>query len=505
MGDMDGRLGTIVLTTYNEAQAIGKVMDEIADVVPELESRGLSIDVLLVDDSSPDGTAAVAQEAALRRSLSLRVLSAPRQGLGQAYLRAFKFLAVEDRADVVITLDADGQHNPGDIPALLARFDEGFDVVVGSRWAKGGAAPGLSLHRKAASRLANVLFRSLSGTRTVRDATAAFRVTSLDVVRDFDPNGLAANGYSVQTSFVALSAANGYSIGEAPIVFRTRETGSSKLRLGDCTEFLRNLVALRALAAKRRHARLAPENRSFDARYFAAAPDQERLGDAKRFFNWILDEFEPWTQGNALEVGAGSGTVICALAARRSDLTLTALEPASNFLPVLEAAVAQLPVDVLQGTLADHRPEDRYDTLIYVSVLEHVENDIAELKLAYESLTPGGSIQIFVPAFEGLYSELDLRAGHYRRYRLAELRDMVDAAGFVVQKARYFDALGALAYYVVYRIGRRPRVTVGSVAAYDRLVVPVSRLVDRLLVRPPFGKNIVLVATKPTEESSVRN
>ena len=104
---------------------------------------------------------------------------------------------------------------------------------------------------------------------------------------------------------------------------------------------------------------------------------------------------------------------------------------------------------------------------------------------------------VFGPALEWLYGELDYQAGHYRRYHVQGLREVVTAAGLQVLSVRYFDLLGVLPYLLVYKLLRRRYISGSTLWGYDRMVVPLSRTVQRLLPFPPVGKNIILVAVKP--------
>ena len=129
-------------------------------------------------------------------------------------------------------------------------------------------------------------------------------------------------------------------------------------------------------------------------------------------------------------------------------------------------------------------------------MLEHIEQDAQELRLAATVLRPGGTLLVFGPALEWLYGELDYKAGHYRRYSVARLRRLVREAGFEVVSLRYFDVLGVLPYLVAYRLLRRPAISGSTMWGYDRLLVPVSQLLQRVVRRPPLGKNVILVASK---------
>ena len=149
-------------------------------------------------------------------------------------------------------------------------------------------------------------------------------------------------------------------------------------------------------------------------------------------------------------------------------------------------------------TLAEYEPEagEAFDAVVYINVLEHIADDTQEFQLAAKALLPGGALLVFGPALEWLYSELDYRAGHYRRYSLRRLRALVATAGLEVVSARYFDVLGVVPYLVVYRWLRHDGISGSTLWGYDRVLVPLTQLLQRVLVSPPLGKNVVLIAVK---------
>ena len=177
-----------------------------------------------------------------------------------------------------------------------------------------------------------------------------------------------------------------------------------------------------------------------------------------------------------------------------------ALEPAGNVFADLASFAAVTPrVAAHQQTLREYQAavDEPFDAAVYLNVLEHVEDDAGELRRVAATLRPGGALLVFGPALEWLYSELDYKAGHYRRYSVARLRRLVRAAGFEIVSLRYFDVLGVLPYFVAYRLLRRPAISGSTMWGYDRLLVPVSRRLQQTVPRPPLGKNVVLVARKP--------
>jgi SAM-dependent methyltransferase len=340
----------------------------------------------------------------------------------------------------------------------------------------------------------------LTGTYGIADATTSFRIARIGVVRNFDLDGQPVSSHSVQTNFVATAVARGYRVGEAPILYRAANGGGGGLGFRDVAQFVHHLAYLRPAVNRIRQQRLSPGGRTFDDEHFGAADDVQQLGAARHFFDWVLDEFDPYLRGRVLEVGAGTGTITRKLLERYPELTVTALEPAENMIEGLQACAAVDPrIEVRQQTLsAGGIPPASFDAAMYLNVLEHIADDHAELARAADALRPGGVLLVFVPAHEWLYSDLDYKAGHYRRYSRRQLRSTVTAAGFEVVSLRHFDLLGVAPYWLVYRLLRHNAIAGSTTWAYDRLVVPTSRFVQRLLPKPPIGKNLIVIARKPS-------
>jgi 2-polyprenyl-3-methyl-5-hydroxy-6-metoxy-1,4-benzoquinol methylase len=221
----------------------------------------------------------------------------------------------------------------------------------------------------------------------------------------------------------------------------------------------------------------------------------ESMSLAVNYHRWIIDEFEPYLRGEVAEVGAGIGSMshlILASPVRR----LHAYEPSGNMFPVLAEGLRgdSRAVAVNDFFGAKHAAQG-FDSILYINVLEHVDDDRAELANAWQALKPGGHLLVFVPALQWLFSNFDTQVGHLRRYGRAALKAEAQAAGFAIVKARYFDMAGVLPWYINFVLLRRPMGS-GSVSLYDKVVVPASRFLESLLP-PPIGKNILLVARKP--------
>ena len=135
-----------------------------------------------------------------------------------------------------------------------------------------------------------------------------------------------------------------------------------------------------------------------------------------------------------------------------------------------------------------------FDTVVYVNVLEHIADDLDELRTARRLLAPGGQLALFVPAMPSLYGSLDYKSGHYRRYTHDQLASLLDRAGYVDADVRYVDLLGVAPYWFMYRVLNVGRLDRASSTGYDRVIVPLSRAVQRLARRPPRGKNLIAIA-----------
>ena len=229
---------------------------------------------------------------------------------------------------------------------------------------------------------------------------------------------------------------------------------------------------------------------------FGAQAELEHLASADSFFDWIAAAFGDTVRGRVLEVGAGIGTISARLATRPGT-QVTGIEPADNLYPRLAVAALEHGFTARQctsGELLDEDPEP-FDTVVYVNVLEHIRDDVAELRKAAELCAPGGRLCVFVPAVPGIYGTLDRKSGHYRRYRKAELVANVTAGGFRVDDVRYFDVAGLVPYWLAYRVIGVQSLDGTATSLFSNVLVPVSRGLQGVLRRPPIGKNLILTAT----------
>ncbi len=210
----------MVVPTYNEMENIQAFLAAVRGAVPMAS-------ILVVDDNSPDGTGALAEQAAAELG-QIKVIHRPgKQGLGSAYRNGFT-VALDEGYDVVVSMDVDFSHDPKVIPSLLAAIEAGADGVIGSRYVPGGATADWPLHRRLLSRWGNRYTGAVLGLR-VRDCTSGFRAYRATALRDIDPSSTSAEGYAFLTELVRRLVVRGHDVAEVPIVFRDREFGTSKM------------------------------------------------------------------------------------------------------------------------------------------------------------------------------------------------------------------------------------------------------------------------------------
>ena len=215
---MTGRV-LVIVPTYNEAGNVRKTVERVRTAVPPA-------DVLVVDDNSPDGTGQIADRLA-ELDEHVHVLHRPgKAGLGAAYVAGFRWGLDRDH-DVLVEMDADGSHQPEELPRLLAAL-EGADLVLGSRYVPGGRVVNWPRHRETLSRGGNVYARLALGV-PLRDATGGYRAFRADALRRLDLDDVASQGYCFQVDLVWRAVQSGLRVVEVPITFIERVEGTSKM------------------------------------------------------------------------------------------------------------------------------------------------------------------------------------------------------------------------------------------------------------------------------------
>ncbi len=230
------RSACLVLPTYNEAGNVEEFVETVLGKIPA------SSGVLIVDDSSPDGTGEIADRLAARHE-RVGVLHRPRkEGLGPAYIAGFR-RALADGAELIVEMDSDFSHDPAYLPRLLEAAERA-DLVIGSRYVPGGGVGEWGALRRAISRAGCAYARFVLGVG-VRDLTGGFKCFRREVLEAIDLDSIRSRGYAFQVETTYRAIRSGFEVAEVPIVFRERRSGSSKMGGAIVTEAAWRVPAMR--------------------------------------------------------------------------------------------------------------------------------------------------------------------------------------------------------------------------------------------------------------------
>jgi dolichol-phosphate mannosyltransferase len=219
----------VVLPTYNERENIERILDAVRAALPDAH-------VLVVDDSSPDGTAELARSVAAKLGQIEVFVRPEKNGLGPAYRAGFAW-GIERGYEAFVEMDSDFSHDPAALPTLVAAIEQGADLVIGSRYVPGGSIPDWTFSRRMLSRLGNIYAEVALGLG-VRDSTAGFRVYTATILEKIDLDTVRADGYGFQIEMTYRTRRLGGTIVEVPIRFVDRVHGTSKMSRATVTEAL---------------------------------------------------------------------------------------------------------------------------------------------------------------------------------------------------------------------------------------------------------------------------
>jgi dolichol-phosphate mannosyltransferase len=234
---------TVIVPTYNEKE-------NIESLVMQLLALPTRVNVVVVDDNSPDGTGAIADRLAMQNTGRVSVIHrVGKLGLGTAYIAGFK-QALADGADLICSMDADFSHNPRYVPAMVEKIEQGHDLVIGSRYVRGGGS-NHNLVRKVFSWGANTITRVMLGLHA-HDTTAGFRCYRREVLKSLDLDSIRSSGYSFLFEMLYDVERRGWKVGEVPIFFEDRLLGASKISRNEIVKALLTVFRLAPTRLTRR-------------------------------------------------------------------------------------------------------------------------------------------------------------------------------------------------------------------------------------------------------------
>jgi dolichol-phosphate mannosyltransferase len=235
----------VVIPTYNESETIAKVIDLLAEDFKKIPNHDMHI--LVVDDSSPDGTADIVREKMKEYPFVHLYLNKEKLGLGGAYARAFKYAIEKLGAEVIMEMDGDLQHDPNDVHRFMEQIDEGYDFVIGSRFIAGGSIPEeWGFKRKFFSIVGNWVSKIVMGIYDISEFTNGFRATRVKGFMDrIDLDNFLSSGFAYKLDLLFKFHRLGAKMREIPVKFGHRDYGESKMERNNPIDSLRVVLTLR--------------------------------------------------------------------------------------------------------------------------------------------------------------------------------------------------------------------------------------------------------------------
>jgi SAM-dependent methyltransferase len=471
----------IVMPCYNEVETIATAVKRVLELAFVAE-------LIVVDDGSTDGTTEI---LAAMTEPRLSVVRQNRNcGKGAALRRGIPLLD----APFVAIQDADLEYDPLDLEKLLQPLVAGdADVVYGSRFVTTEARRVLYYWHSLGNRLLTTL-SNMATNINLTDMETCYKVFRREILAQIT---IEEDRFGVEPELTAKVAALRCRIFEVGISYRGRSYAEGKKigwRDGMHAVVTIGKHAARARAANRRAARRNPA--SFAAADGELSTTLPSLDEATNYASWLTALIQPHLRGHLLEIGAGHGT----FSAQLAELgPLVVSEPSERAVAILRERFAhRRDIEVVQADLASVTAARRYDGIVMLNVLEHLEDDSLALMHIANGLQPGGRVAILVPAFELLYSRFDAAVGHQRRYRLPELVAKLERAGLGVRVAQYVNFAGFFAWLLTARVLGLTPTRSALTLTYDRAVVPVLRAVEARFT-PPFGQSCLVIAERSAE------
>lgn len=467
---------SVLVPVYNERHLVEASLRRLLALRHELIR---SLQVIVVDDGSRDGSAEIVARVAQNDSRVLFIRHERNRGKGAAVQTALEHAT----GDVTIIHDADLEYNPEDIPAILVPFvAEGADAVFGSRYL---SAP----YRRALMHRHTTLNRFLTSASSwltdlhLSDVETCYKAVRTPLLKSIP---LRSRDFRLEIELAFKLAKRRASVFEVPIRYLPRSyREGKKIRARD------GFLALAAMA----HYTMIDDVYKEDEYGTRILVEMER---ARRFNVWMGDTLRPYVGDRVLELGAGIGTLTSQFIPRdeyvASDVNphyLDYLRSYSWGKPYLEVARidATEPSDF-------HGLDGRFDTVLMVNVLEHLDNRVEVLRNVHRALAPGGRAVILVPQHPGLYGSLDEALEHRLRYRPEELRGELEGAGFAVERMFDFNRFSVPGWWLNARLLRRKTFSRLQLKVLDTLM-PALRRVDR--VWPWGGLSLLAMGAKRGE------
>ena len=476
----------IIVPAYNEQHLIAPSLDRLrllndSDFLDRVK-------VIVVDDGSSDGTAAALEQ--FRRSLA----EAPAAKMEWTFLRHAsnqgKAAAIHtglNCADTELTVihDADLEYHPQDLLKMVKVFlQEPADAVFGSRFLAGDYRRVLFFRHEIGNRLLTLMSNIVSDLN-LTDMETCYKMVRTELLKSIP---LVGRGFEIEPEITIKLAKRAARIFEVPIRYsgRTYQEGK-KIGVKDGFHAIGAII------------RFACSDHVYAEDEYGSQI-LGRLNRAPRFTQWMADVIRPYVGERVLEIGAGTGNLTMQLIPRKlyyaSDINPQYLTYLQNLLP----DHPYLRVGYTDGEKHDSYPTaEKFDTVICLNVVEHLENDLGALRNIFDALQENGRAIVLVPCGPGLYGTLDEVLGHFRRYTKPQLAEVAGRAGFHLESLLSFNRFGSPAWWLNARLLRRKTLGLWQIKMLN-VLTPVVRLIDRYLPLPPLS--IIAILRKPVSEAA---
>jgi glycosyltransferase involved in cell wall biosynthesis len=477
---MEAKLSlSILVPVYNEQYLVEASLNRLAVLADcPLLNR---VRVIVVNDASKDQSA-----AALKRF---------RDSLGQSKLSQFEWIFLEHErnqgkgaairtaipyvdTDLAVIHDADLEYHPDDLPKMIALFlEEDADAVFGSRFLSSDFRRVLLFRHSLGNKFITLL-TNLVTDLNLSDIETCYKMVRADILKNIPWE---SDRFGIEPEITVKLAKRKARIFEVPIRYSGRTYAEGKkITWKDGVKALGALVKYGIS----------------DKIYMADEHGSEilaRLNRAPRFTKWMADTIRPYVGDRVLEIGAGIGNLTANLVPR-SEYHASDINPQYlDRLETLKQTRPYLQVHYTDAAAGETFPAGRFDTVVCLNVVEHIQNDLAVLTNIRKSLDKDGRAIVLVPNGPGLYGTLDKVLGHFRRYTREQLLDLCRRAGFTVEKVLKFNRIGSPGWWLNGRILKREIFGFWQIKLLNTLV-PIVRPIDRFLPFPHLSWIVILHA-----------
>jgi len=465
---------SVLMPVFNERYL---VREAVARVLAFSDPRVAEIELIIVDDGSTDGTTEVLRDIARRHDEVRLIVQDENQGKGAALRRGI----AEVTGDLTVIQDADLEYNPEDWSRMLKPyFEVGADAVYGSRFLPSEYRRVLYFRHSLGNRLLTWL-SNLATDLNLTDMETCYKMIRTELLRSIP---IRSNDFSFEPEITAKLAKRHATMYEVPI----RYAGRTYLE-GKKIHFRHAVTAVLAIL------RWWLIDDLYNGDDVLGAEILKSLGDVPRFNRWMADFIAPWVGEDVLEIGAGIGNLTQQLAPRHYYLA-TDINP--HYVSYLKnLATARPYMEVARLDLADRqafsRLDRRFDTVVCLNVLEHVQDEATAVANIASVLQEGGQAIILVPQGPRLYSSLDEALGHVKRYDATGLKEALEGSGLEVVSLRQFNRTAVPGWILNGKVSRRKTFPRAQLKLLN-LFVPFLRRIDTLLPWP--GLSLVAVARK---------